>query len=326
MRKTNKMMRSGTAMMVLAGLGLSSSVVATAASEPVEQAVKTVLKTVDIQPVPQTPETPTPEIQKLADAEEATLTVAPTTSRVSNLKPMRLRMTPRFTPKQLETIERQRQTVASDKADKNALKALEGTFARQNFLNRFQVTISDDGTGLVEISKGQGGWPGYPITNTGWHKRPLSAHMQKGLKDIMKKCTSASGPIYFNADMLEGDGDIGKGTFEVECLPGSEVNRSNISDLDLAYAYLASDEIPLEKRQGNFQWKYAFATFQAYVKNNPKTTIARDREVCTEIYTTLKRDYGFTERHKSSADHQLQSCATKDYNWIRKRENMSEVQ
>ena len=68
MRKTNKMMRSGTAMMVLAGLGLSSSIVATAASEPVEQAVKTALKTVDIQAKPQAPETPTPEIQKLADA------------------------------------------------------------------------------------------------------------------------------------------------------------------------------------------------------------------------------------------------------------------
>ena len=36
MRKTNKMMRSGTAMIVLAGLGLSSSIVATAASEAVK--------------------------------------------------------------------------------------------------------------------------------------------------------------------------------------------------------------------------------------------------------------------------------------------------
>jgi len=322
MRKTNKMMRSGTAMMVLAGLGLSSSIVATAASKPVEQAVKTVIKTIEVQP-----KTQALERQKLADAAEATVPTAATTAvRATDLKPMRLRMNPRFTPEQIEKIQTQREAYASKKADKNALKALDGTFARRNFLNRLQVTISDDGTGLVEISKGQGGWPGYPITNTGWIKRPLSVHMQKGLKDIMEKCASASGPVYFNADMLEGDGDIGKGTFEVECLLGLEVNRSYISDLDLAYAYLASDELPLEKRQGNFQWKYAFATFQAYVKNNPNTTIARDREVCTEIYNTLKRDYGFTENHKSRSDHHLQYCATTDYNWFRKRENMSEVQ
>ena len=328
MRKTNKMMRSGTAMIVLAGLGLSSSIIATAASEPVEQAVKTVLKKVDIQPELQAPETPTAEIQKLADAAEGAPTPATTSVRASDLKPMRLRMHPRFSTEQLEKIQKQREAYVSNKADKNALKALDGTFARGNFLNRFQVTISDDGTGLVEISKGQGGWPGHPITNPAWMDRPLSLQMQKGLKDIMKKCISASGPVYFNAEFTEGDGDIGKGTFEVECVPGSDVNRSQVTDTNLAHAYLASDELPLEQRQDYFQWKIGFAKMKEYVVNNPDATLDDDRKACVRMNTEHIEKHTFNERHRKVYRTFLNKCADPDYNynWVRIRNNIPEVQ
>jgi len=319
MRKTNKVMRGGTAMIIVAGLALSSSIVSSAAVEPVEEVVNMVLKKADIKAEIAPDATFKPKVPlKLAEATQAQ------TLQISN--PMRLRLTPRFTKDQLSKIEEQRQAVAKGEGDKNAKKALDGTFARLNFLNRFQVTIAENGQGLVEISKGQGGWPGYPVTNTGWAQRPLSSYMQHGLKSIVEKCSFASSPVYFLADLIDGDGDVGKGTFEVECVPGSNVIRAQVTDLDLAYAYLASDDLPLERRQGNFQWKFAFASFQSYVKNHPNTTIARDREECVKIYTTLKRDYGFTERHQKSADHQLSSCATNDYNWVRRRENIPEVQ
>ena len=328
MRQTNKYMQGGTVMIVAAGLGLSSTAFSSEkTSEPIKEAVTTVLEKVDIPPIPNlgVPPKALPEDpQKLAEAPKSQPIVQ--SAEITGMPPMRLRFTPQFTTEQLEKIEAQRQAYAAAQDDKVLKAALDDTFKRTSYKNRFQLIIDDFGVGRMDISLGQGGWPGYPKINTGWLKRDLSADMQRGLRDIIKRCASELGPVYYYSDITDGDADIGKGTFEVECIPGSETTLKNISSTDLAYAYLNSEDLPLERRQNNFQWMIGFAMMNEYVENTPNATLADDRAACVRMNTERKNKHAFTENHRQQADHFLGQCAETDYNWVRKRQNIPEVQ
>lgn len=339
MRQTNKYMLSGTVMIIAAGLGLSSTALSTEASEPIKDAVKTVLESVEVPSLPspeatqkQLPKDETQIIPKALPQTQQKLAEAPSTqpvvqsAAVTGLRPMRLRFTPRFTTEQLEKIEAQRQAYAAAKDDKLLKAALDDTLKKRSYKNRFQVTIDDFGVGGMKISLGQGGWPAYSKTNKGWLNRNLSADMQGGLKDIIKRCASELGPVYYYSDITEGDADIGKGTFEVECTPGSEDIHKNTSRTDLAYAYLNSEDLPLDRRQNDFQWMIGFAMMYEYVKNTPNATLADDRAACIRMNTERKNKHAFTENHRQQADHFLGECAEKDYNWVRKRLNIPEIQ
>ena len=328
MRQTNKYMQGGTVMIIAAGLGLSSTAFSSQkTSEPIKEAVTTVLEKVDIPPIPNlgVPPKALPEDpQKLAEAPKSQPIVQ--SAEITGMPPMRLRFTPQFTTEQLEKIEAQRQAYAAAQDDKVLKAALDDTFKRTSYKNRFQLIIDDFGVGRMDISLGQGGWPGYPKINTGWLKRDLSADMQRGLRDIIKRCASELGPVYYYSDITDGDADIGKGTFEVECIPGSETTLKNISSTDLAYAYLNSEDLPLERRQNNFQWMIGFAMMNEYVENTPNATLADDRAACVRMNTERKNKHAFTENHRQQADHFLGQCAETDYNWVRKRQNIPEVQ
>ena len=328
MRQTNKYMQGGTVMIIAAGLGLSSTAFSSQkTSEPIKEAVTTVLEKVDIPPIPNldVPPKALPEDpQKLAEAPKSQPIVQ--SAEITGMPPMRLRFTPQFTTEQLEKIEAQRQAYAAAQDDKVLKAALDDTFKRTSYKNRFQLIIDDFGVGRMDISLGQGGWPGYPKINTGWLKRDLSADMQRGLRDIIKRCASELGPVYYYSDITDGDADIGKGTFEVECTPGSETTLKNISSTDLAYAYLNSEDLPLERRQNNFQWMIGFAMMNEYVENTPNATLADDRAACVRMNTERKNKHAFTENHRQQADHFLGQCAETDYNWVRKRQNIPEVQ
>ena len=339
MRQTNKYMRGGTAIIIAAGLGLSSTAFSTDTSEPIKGIVQTVLKKAEL-PTPPDPEIAPKQLQetekqtapiapkKFTEAPEEIKSVQPSahSAAVTNLSPMRLRFHPRFTTEQLEKIDEQRFAYAASGEDKLLKAALDDTFKKISYKNRFEVMIDDIGVGRLEISLGQGGWPGYPATNTGWLKRDMSVDMQRGLKDIIKRCSSESGPVYFNADITEGDADIGKGTFEIECVPGTQQALKNTSRTDLAYAYLKSDDLLLEKRQNNFQWMIGFAMMYEYVKNTPNATLADDHTACVRMNTERKNKHAFTENHRQQADHFLERCHETDYNWVRKRFNMPEAQ
>lgn len=322
-------------MIIAAGLGLSSTALSTETSEPIKEAVKTVLEKVEVPTLPKLEATPkqlpNAEIQAVPIkpkkfAEAPSTQPAVKSAKVTGLTPMRLRFNPRFSTEQLEKIEEQRQAYATSKDDKILKTAMDDTFKRTSYKNRFEVTIDDFGVGRMEISLGQGGWPGYPAKNTGWLKRDMSADMQRGLKAITKRCSSELGPVYFNSDITEGDADIGKGTFEVECVPGTQQVLENTSRRDLAYAYLKSDDLPLEKRQNNFQWMIGFVMMDEYVKNTPNATLADDRAACIRMNTERKNKHAFIENHRQQADHFLEKCPETDYNWVRKREKMPEVQ
>jgi len=339
MRQTNKYMRGGTAIIIAAGLGLSSTALSSDTSAPVKEAVKTVLDKVELPDLPELEAVPKPlpelEIQtaptepkKFAEAPEDTTSVHPAahSAAVTNLAPMRLRFNPRFTTEQLEKIQTQREAYAASDNDKILKTAMDDTFFKAAYKNRFELTIDDIGVGQLKISLGHGGWPGYPAINTGWLKRDLSADMLKGLKDIIKRCSSESGPVYFSADITDGDADIGKGTFEVECVSGTQHVLENISRTDLAYAYVESDDLPLEQRQNSFQWMIGFAMMDEYVKNTPNATLADDHAACIRMNTERKNKHAFNDKHRKSADYFLNKCAETDYNWVRKRENIPEVQ
>ena len=100
MRQTNKYMQGGTVMIIAAGLGLSSTAFSKDSSEPINEAVKTVLEKVE------------PPV-KIAEAPSQRLAVN------AGLSQMRLRMRPlRITPKQTEKIESARQAfMDGDKAN-----------------------------------------------------------------------------------------------------------------------------------------------------------------------------------------------------------------
>jgi len=320
MRKSNLLTRSGTAALILAMLGITAPVFSNAAAaEPVLETVVEAVPQIEnpaetIKPAePETVVPKAPAIKKLADAQTRPA------SR-SGLSPMRLRFTPRFTNEQIAEIEKQRQAVVA--GNDEAKKALDNAASKVNHMSRYQVSISSYGDGIVEISKGNGGWPGYPATNTGWIKRPLSTQMKTGLASTISRCAAFSKPIYFSETISQGDADINKGTFEIECVPGDKRERAKYNKIDLAEAFLASEDIPLNKRHSTIAWKMPFALFETYVVTTPNATIADDRAECVRIYTLMKTKYGFTENNIARANYQLEQCAKKDYNWVRKRENI----
>lgn len=324
MRKTNLLTRSGTCAIIVASLGLSAPIFSGASASPVTEAVETLAqKTLEpLDEIITAPES-VPQKQAQVKAKKAA-PIAAKTARKSGLKPMRLRLTPRFTTEQIAKMEAYRQTIAGgDETAKKGLDAYSGSLSKKN---RIQVTVRDDGLATLDISKGSGGWPGYPATNVDWEKRALSPAMKTALRGVTTRCAKENGPVYFPMDIKGGDADLGKGSYEIECVPGSERTQAKTTFIQLAKAYLASEDLPLERRQGNFKWMMPIAMINSYVKTTPNATIAGDRAECVRIYTLMKEQYGFTERNRKNADHHLKNCATKDYNWVRKRENIAEVQ
>ncbi len=318
MRKTNLLTKSGTCALIIAALGLTAPVFTATATSPVTEIVDSLAKRAEdtlggITPssteLPST-EQPQKQVQLMASSTPSTSANAP---EYNGLKPMRLRMSPRFTPDQISKIEVYRQTISG--GDKTAKKALRGYTRNLNKNNRMQMFVKDDGQTVLYISNGTGGWD----------KRPLSAEMKSATREITQRCAKAKAPVYFQMDISGGDADLGSGTYEIECLPGAEAVQKNTKEIDLAKAYLASNGLPLSRRQDGFQWRMRFAMMNEYVRTTPNATIASDRNECVRVHSLMKEEYGFTERNRNSADYHLQKCPTTDYNWIRKRMGISEV-
>ncbi len=318
MRKTNTLMLGGTSALILSVLTLTA-VTSNAAVKPVTDIVTDLSATQfkrDNKIIPESVSiiSTQPPI-KMAELAK------PRASTHTGLKPMRLRMSPRFTPEQIVKTEARRQSV--NKKEDGAMKKLNGTFANILRNNRYQVIISDDGFGSLKISKGQGGWPGYPKINTDWLSRPMSADMHNSLKAIFKRCAAAAVPVYFLAVTQGGDSDIGQGDYEVECVPGTAAQQKNVSGIDLANAMLASSDFSLRRRQAGFGWRMPISVIKEYVKTTPNATIAGDRLECVRIHTSMKQKYAFMQ---GSSDRHLEKCATTNYNWVRKGDNIPAVQ
>jgi len=331
MRQTNKYMRGGTVMIIAAGLGLSSTAFSKDSSEPLKEAVKTVLETVEAPLVPDAHSTPKPMPQTPKKLAEALKAEAPATVRAlsistatSNLKPMRLRLNQVVSLDEIKRVEKFRQAWID--GDSDADRHLKLVAPDKEYKRMFQVSISDAGIASLTVSESGSGWPDPLRSNKRvWDTRELSTEMRRSLKGIFDTCASYSAPIYFEGNMFEGDADLAKGTFEVQCLPGREAVRNRVTDIELAHVYLKSEGLPLEKRQDYFQWKIGFAMMDEYVKNNPNATFQQDRAACVRMNTERKEKHAFTEAHKKAADHFLAKCDETDYNWVRKRLNLPEI-
>ena len=331
MRKTNLLTRSGTCAVIIAALGISAPIFSGASASPFTEAVDTLTQQ-RLEPIIKAVSAPQTEPQNLTELAPQTLVEVEAktavqsvtkTARNTGLKPMRLRLTPRFTTEQIDKIVAYRKAVAGGDA---ALRdGTDGYWMSLSKKNRMQLIVNDEGKGVLDISNGNGGWPGYPVTNVDWEMRPLSPAMETSLRGAMQRCAKETTPIYFLMNISGGDPDLGKGNYEIECLPGSERVQAATTSIDLAHAYLASEELPLEDRQSNFDWKMGFAMMADYVKNTPNATIAKDREACVAIHTHLKT-YDFIARNSTGVDNLLAQCPVGDYNWVRKQENLPLIQ
>lgn len=244
--------------------------------------------------------------------------------RLTKLKPMRLRMNPHFTTDQLNTFTAARKRLVE--IDPSAAAAFNGDYINISYYNRFEVVVKDNGQALMNISRGTGGWPGQPVINTQWDTRPLSAEMQAGMRAALDKCASRSEPFYFHAAILDGDPDMGRGNFEIECTPGSEVKQARLSNRDLAQAWLRSDDIRLDRRQSNMDWKMSFALIEEHVAKTNGASLAADRIACVEINETIRDEYSFSDSDRAARDKSISECGEVDYNWVRRRMNVPEVQ
>ena len=244
MRKTNIRTRSGTCAVIIAALGISAPIFSGASASPVTEAVDTLTQQ-RLEPIIKAVSAP----HTLVEVEAKTAVQSVTkTARNTGLKPMRLRLTPRFTTEQIDKIVAYRKAVAGGDA---ALRdGTDGYWMSLSKKNRMQLIVNDEGQGVLDISNGNGGWPGYPVTNVDWEMRPLSPAMETSLRGAMQRCAKETTPIYFLMNISGGDPDLGKGNYEIECLPGSERVQAATTSIDLAHAYLASEELPLERRQG----------------------------------------------------------------------------
>ena len=250
----------------------------------------------------------------------------PVAQRVSSgLEPMRVRLTPRYTTAQLNRLTELRKR---EKAAQGGVhKAFNDEYLNVHYYNRFEVAVRRDGQVIMSLSTGSGGWPDYPANNLAkWDTRPLSADMKRGMQAIFDKCASQSSSVYFPAQLLDGDTDIGFGDFRVECTPGAEDVWIKTTRKDLAEAWFASEDISLAERQSNMGWRMSFALMEEYVASNVKHSIVADRAACVRMNETIKRNYTYTEADKVKMDGIISKCSETDYNWLRRRENLPEVQ
>ena len=248
------------------------------------------------------------------------------TNRVSaetDLKPMRLRMSPRFTNEQLETVQALRQSRAQ--SEPGADKAIRDGFINMTYFNRYEARINDTGQGTLFISKGSGGWPGFKSPESNWVQRPMSRDMRRGLKSIIDTCAKSSGPVYFRDVTVEGDADVGRGNYQIECTPGNATVRANTSSIDLANAWLTSGDIPLSDRQAGIAWRMGFALMDEYVASNVEHSIAADRAACIRIQTKIRDSYRYDDAGREGSNRLLEKCPTGDYNWVRRRLNIPEI-
>jgi len=302
--------------------------------EIIKQAAEPIFKTIEVQSEASIQKdlasTVTEKMPQAASEKTVTETVpvivkmASVEPKHSGLKPMRLRMSPYFTTAQLNAFTEERKRLVE--TDPSASGAFNGDYINISYFNRFEVVMDDNGRAIMNISKGGGGWPGYPKINTDWHQRPLSAKMQQAMQSIIDRCAKSPGPVYFQMPILDGDADMGQGDFDIECTPGTIATQKRTSAKDLAYAWLASDDIRLERRQSNMGWKMRFALMDEYVLKTQNGSISKDRTECVRIEKLIKEKYSFTEMAKTGQDRMIKNCAEKDYNWIRRRNNIPEVQ
>lgn len=306
--------------------GSSISSVSAKTDEIVKQAAEPILNAIEVQSETKIPKVLAPTVTEKTVNEDVPVTVkmASVEPKHSGLKPMRLRMSPYFTTAQLNAFTEERKRLVE--TDPSASGAFNGDYINISYFNRFEVVVDDNGRAIMKISKGTGGWPGYPKINTDWHQRPLSMKMQQAMQSIIDRCAKSPGPVYFQMPILDGDADMGKGDFDIECTPGSIATQNRTSAKDLAYAWLASEDIRLERRQSNMGWKMNFALMDEYVLKTQNGSIAKDRVECVRIHKLIKEKYSFTEMAKNAQDRMIEKCAEKDYNWIRRRNNIPEVQ
>lgn len=324
MRKTNILTRSGTCALILGVLGLTAPVFTATAASPVTEVVD-IVTTKAVASLESGLTAVEPSLHKTARYEVAEAApAAESSSRASlTVKAMRLRMIRETNQATIADIDAARQAYVA--GDKNAIDEIKRLVADDTRKNRFQVTIDGQGEGQLAISKGSGGWPGYPASNTDWERRPMSAETKIALQDIITRCGEAKTPTYYQMNFFGGDADLGQGLYEIGCVRGGQTVRNKLTSLDLVEAYLASSDLLLAERQDNFNWKMGFALIEDYVKNTPDATIAKDRAACIEIYDRLEA-YDFFGKSLTGVDSLKSKCATSDYNWVRKRENLPLVQ
>jgi len=305
--------------------GSSISSVSAKTDEIVKQAAVPILKTIEVQSEAKFQKEIAPTVTKktVNEAVPVRVKMASVEPKRSGLKPMRLRMSPYFTTAQLNAFTEDRKRLVE--SDSSASGAFNGDYINISYFNRFEVLVDDNGRAIMNISKGGGGWPGYPKNNTDWHQRPLSVKMQQAMQSIIDRCAKSPGPVYFQMPILDGDADMGKGDFEIECTPGSLATQNRTRAKDLAYAWLASEDIRLERRQSNMGWKMNFALMDEYVQKTQNGSIEKDRVECIRIHKLIKEKYSFTETAKIGQDRMIEKCSEKDYNWIRRRNNIPEV-
>lgn len=318
MPKTNRAARSGTLAFILMALGLTAPVFNGAAASPVTEVVDIVtqkaLRPLNEVPPSLTLQTPAP--QKQVSHKMVQATTPSSTNR--GYAAMQLRLIPRFSLAIFDGI---------DRSDQNELQRLTDIDSQRR---RFQVTVTDQGQTHIFTQVWASGWPGHPAADDNWSKRSVSREMRQEIDRIINRCAASKSANYFfghlTLDELNTETGVGPGGYEVECVPGTKQARKSVTDIELAKAYLAADELPLSDRHGNFDWKMSFAMMEDYVVKNPNATLEDDRKACVRIYNYLLDNYDFIGQDpKSGTRALLKKCPSANYNWFRKKAGIPEI-
>lgn len=302
MRKTNKMMRSGTAIMVLAGLGLSSSIVATAASEPVEQAVKTVIKTVELQPEPQAPETLKPEIQKLADAAEGAPTPKPPVKSAATVKAEKplstttvlatLSLRPATMDPAIEAeMNRRRFAVADGTLPVTAISEWPGMRS-----GHIEVDVTPQGAGQATVRDIEG------IAIEGVDKTEILA----SLNPLLNLCSTHS-KISITSDYYRMAAGIPEIEYQATCKPKPKTNQPSNLTVDEEIAILLADnDIPMSTRKARARGMKAGSMFRKYKAETPNPTRQQDYDFCIFSFGVLNEGFRY-ENMAKQADAEIEA-------------------
>ncbi|MDB2438432.1 hypothetical protein N9W89_06920 [Hellea sp.] len=312
MRQTNKYMRGGTAIIIAAGLGLSSTALSSDANTPVKEVVNTVLDKVELPALPELEIAPKP----LPELETQTAPIAPKKiaeapePRAETQKP---RNTSSFyaskddpkviaslflAPKTLDAaiekeMNRRRFAVAAGEMPKTAISEWPGMRS-----NHVSVSLTTDG---VHDAK---------IYNVDGVELPLETQNEKlaSLKLTMDNCI-AHGQSITSADYFEYTDPISSLVYNVTCKPNHNPTRNIDLSVDEEIALLMADtDVDIKTRKARARGMKAGSLIREYKTKFPNPTREQNYEECLSSMTLLNEGYRYHNSRKQTEAEIVKFC------------------
>ncbi|MDB2438431.1 hypothetical protein N9W89_06915 [Hellea sp.] len=280
MRQTNKYMRGGTAIIIAAGLGLSSTALSSDTNTPVKEAAKTVFQQADALTLPKEDAQPFVKFAEAADLETPPARASKLASAfassddpavIASLKLSPLAMNPEIE----KEMNRRRFAVVAGELPETAITDWAGM--RSNLVS---VSLTHNGVHDAKLYDVQGA---------------ELAHAQKdarlaSLKPILDNCI-AQGQSTTGADYYEYSDPVTSLSYNVTCTPKPKTGQSELNVDEKIALLMADEDISFETRQARAVGMKARDMIAKFSASNPNPTRGEYYSECVKQNNVIRSIY-----------------------------------